>query len=434
MTTQQPSLAGVAVAPATGRPAWWLGHVGALSAARLVAPVVRMAVPVWLSRVLGIEGLGSYQLVVSYYVIYSAVGSLGLWGLVVRDMAARREHAGAVLLHACALSVGASVPMALVMAVTGVGYGGETGVAMGIMAIGLLPAGVALYSEGALLAFDKAGYVAAFMLGEEAVLTALTCGVLWIGHGLVGVVVTIVLVRVTAAALRLAMTVWLIDGFAWRIELATIRAMLRQAPVFFGATVLSALFWRLDLVMLSWLGSATDVGLYAAALRFVTMCQEVPAAIMATVFPRLSALHGESREGFRILFANAAKCLSLLAIGTSIAITVIGPALIRMLFGSRFDASVGLLQVLVWSLLPFSLMKLLGSALVASHNQVADLVINGVVLAVNVCLKLLFIPLYGPVGAAWATIAAVSVAVAMRGRFFWQHAEVGVGPTPARLL
>lgn len=408
----------------------WIGHAGALSAARLVAPVVRMAVPVWLSRVLGVEGLGNYQLVMSYYVIYSAIASLGLWGLVVRDMAAERERAGALLLHACLLSVAASIPMAVVMGSTGIGYGGETEAAMWIMAVGLLPAGLALYSEGALLAVNKAGYVAGLMLGEEALLTLLTCGVLWGGYGLVAVVVVTVAVRVMVAALRFALAARLL-GVVWTLEPGLLRTIVRRAPVFFGATVLSALFWRLDLVMLSWLGTTTDVGLYAAALRIVNMCQEVPAAVMATIFPRLSALHVESREGFRTLFAGSAKYLGLFAIGTSAVVALIGPTFIRLLFGSKFDASVPVLEVLIWSLLPFSLMKLLGSALIASHNQVADLVINAVVLAINVCLKLLLIPLFGPVGAAWATLGAVTLAVAMRARFFWEYGRATPAVAPA---
>jgi O-antigen/teichoic acid export membrane protein len=61
----------------------------------------------------------------------------------------------------------------------------------------------------------------------------------------------------------------------------------------------------------------------------------------------------------------------------------------------------------------------------------ADLVINAVVLVVNVCLKLLLIPRYGPVGAAWATIAAVSLALVMRGRFFWDNVRVNASAAPA---
>jgi O-antigen/teichoic acid export membrane protein len=185
--------------------------------------------------------------------------------------------------------------------------------------------------------------------------------------------------------------------------------------------VLSALFWRLDVVLLSWLGTTTDVGLYAAALRFVNMGQEVPAAILATIFPRLAALHRESSDGFRILFTRSAKYLSLLALGISVVTTIMGPAFIKLLFGSKFDAAVPVLQVLIWSLLPFSLMKLLGGALVATHNQVADLIINALVLVVNVVLKLLWIPAYGTMGAAWATVAAISFAVAVRARFFWRQ-------------
>src|SRR5262249_13633017 len=149
-------------------------------------------------------------------------------------------------LHACALSVMASAPVALVMGLTGAPYGGETEVAMWIMAIGIFPAGVAVYAEGALLAYGKAGYVGAFMVGEETVLTLLTCGILWFGHSLVAVFVVTVAVRTIAAAIRFGVAARLAGALVWRLQRSTIRDMVRQTPVFFGTTVLSTLFWRLD--------------------------------------------------------------------------------------------------------------------------------------------------------------------------------------------
>jgi len=402
-----------------------LATIGSLSGARFAAPLLRLAVPVWISRVLGVEGLGDYQLVMSYYAIYGAVTTLGLWDFVVREMAAGRQRAGKLLVHAYVLSIVAAVPATLAMGLTSLSYGEQTRGALLIMSAAVCPAAISLYADGALLAFERGRYVAALMLGEEALLTAVACGVLWLGGGLNAVVAAVVAVRTAAAVLRVAITARLTGGLPLGLDPSLVREMLRQVPVFFGATVLSTVFTRLDLVMLSWLGTATQVGLYAAALRFVNMCQEVPAAALMTLFPRLAALHVESRAAFRRVFTTSATYLALFALATSIAGTLAGPTVLRTLFGSKFDESIPILQLLIWCLLPFSLMKLLGSSLIATHNQVADLVINAVLLVVHATLMVLLIPPHGPLGAAAATLVTMTLAVLMRGRFLLQRMKLG---------
>ncbi|MFN8545802.1 MAG: polysaccharide biosynthesis C-terminal domain-containing protein [Candidatus Binatia bacterium] len=388
--------------------------IGSISAARFAAPLLRMAVPIWISRSLGVEGLGNFQLVLSYYALYAAIASAGMWGFVVREMAARPAETGRLLLHVYVLALIATIPTSVIMAGTGVAYDGSVRAGLFIMTFALLPAGVSLYAEGALVAFGRSGTMAAFMVAEEACLTLASCGVLAMGGTLSAVMTVTVIVRCVATVGRLA-AVRRLTGPLWgTVDRTLLREMVRQAPVFFGATVLATAFWRLDLVMLSWLGTPTDVGLYAAALRFVMMCQEVPAAAMVLLFPRLSALHAGSAAAFRTLFRSAFRYLTVLAVTTSVVVTLVGPEVIRLVFGPRFDAAGPVLRLLVWSLLPFALMKLLGSALIASHRQNADLVINGAVLVVNVVLKLVMIPLWGLTGAAAATVLAMGAAVALR--------------------
>jgi O-antigen/teichoic acid export membrane protein len=195
--------------------------------------------------------------------------------------------------------------------------------------------------------------------------------------------------------------------------------LLRHAPVFLTTSLLWTLFWRIDVIMLSWLSSAEQVGLYTAALRIVTTLQEIPKAITVTLFPRFASLYVSSRVDFQQLYVRAGKYLLAFAILSCVAVTTIGGYVLTTLFSDKFAHAVPVLNLAVWSLVPFSITNLLGNMLISSHNQNADLVINAIALAMIVALSVWLIPRYGALGAAGANLAAVTAGLALRAGFSW---------------
>jgi O-antigen/teichoic acid export membrane protein len=81
--------------------------------------------------------------------------------------------------------------------------------------------------------------------------------------------------------------------------------------------------------------------------------------------------------------------------------------IVRLLFGSDFGAAVPVLKVVIWTLVPYGLSKVLASSLFASNRQVVDLKVNVLSLAANVLLNLALIPRYGSLGCAWATLLSI---------------------------
>jgi hypothetical protein len=183
-------------------------------------------------------------------------------------MAALRTRAGPCCYAACAAQR-LAVPLALIMGTTGVGWWRDRGrhVDHGDW---LLPAGVALYARGA--ARGQQGRLRGGVHApEEAMLTALTCGP-WFGYGLVLLVAaTVVVHRVRCPPIRGDRSPGLWLRLARRpVDLPR---HVRRAPVFFGATVLSTLFWRLDLVALM-LRNRYRCGTLCGGVALRELCQK----------------------------------------------------------------------------------------------------------------------------------------------------------------
>src|SRR5207237_10325878 len=84
-------------------------------------------------------------------------------------------------------------------------------------------------------------------------------------------------------------------------RLPAVRAMVRQALPF-GILMLGfALYYRVDMIMLNWLRDPREVGVYAAAYRFLDAVILLAASIGGPFYPRLSRMVGRATSGVRDL-------------------------------------------------------------------------------------------------------------------------------------
>ena len=398
-----------------------IGQMGALFSARTLAPILRMFVVIGIARGLGVEALGNYQIVMAQYAIFESLISLGLWSFTIREIAADRSRAGTILLHGSLLSLLVTFPAALGMHLVGLSYADDVRLALLVMCFALWPAGVSSYSDGVLIAFERTSYVAVLMLCEELFLTAAACFCLWLGYGLLAVIAVAATARVVGASVRASVAVRIARPIEWRFRRDVVLLLCRHAPVFLSTALLWTLFWRTDTLMLSWLSTPANVGLYSAALRIVSMFQELPKAVLVTIFPRLSALHQSSQASFRQLSIRTGGYLLLFSMIASLGVSTFGRSVLTALFSDKFAQASPVLEIMIWSLVPFSVANLLGNMLIASRNQNADLVINAIALILNVVLNLVLIPPYGVLGAVAANILSVSGSVVLRAGFLWAN-------------
>src|SRR5262249_55003821 len=156
-----------------------------------LAPLVRMGVVVLISRRLGAAALGSYQVMIATLAIFEMIPALGLWPLLVRNVARDPEAAHRYLVHACALSLLASALLIVPMYLSSAGYDTTMRSGILVLSITLGPSGLIVVSEAILIAMGRPQQVALVRVGENALLVAATAMLLAGGHGVVEVTVAI---------------------------------------------------------------------------------------------------------------------------------------------------------------------------------------------------------------------------------------------------
>ena len=160
-------------------------------------------------------------------------------------------------------------------------------------------------------------------------------------------------------------------------------------------------------MMLSKMRSNAEVGLYSAGYRLLTIAKGLVHSYVMAVFPVMSNLYGSSLESFKKSCVRSVKFLLIATIPLAATVSFLAKDILFLLYRSKFLEAAGTLRILIWPIVLFPIANLFGNALIASHHQKTDFLINGISALMNVCLNVLLIRWYGYYGAALATLISI---------------------------
>lgn len=390
--------------PAAGR---ITKNTGVMFLTRVLEPLFSFVLILGIARYLSSEGLGEYSLVLSLFSIFMVASSLGLGQVITREVARDREIAAAYLSSALIIGLCSSVLMAGLMGTvaTVLGYEGNVLVALYIMSFVLVAATLSSYGHALFVAFERLEYRAFVLLVEYTMRIGLSLLVLGTGHGLLGLIGAMVVTRWVALILCIALIHLRITPIRWRVRSDLCRQLLGYAPTFALIHVLSVLYWRTDVIMLSKMRTVAEVGLYTSAYRLMEIWKALPLSLKASLFPLLSRLHGSNPE----ISERAIKVLFLLLFPVAVGTAILSDRIIHLLYGPGFQGAGYALSVLIWTLVPYGGAMMWANVVVASNHQRADLAINVISFAANIGMNALLIPRFGYLGASTATLLSMGL-------------------------
>jgi O-antigen/teichoic acid export membrane protein len=200
------------------------------------------------------------------------------------------------------------------------------------------------------------------------------------------------------------------------------RLLAASLPVALFA-LLGILHFRIDTVLLSLLGSLDDIGTYSAAYRFPEQVLFIPGLFIAAIYPLLAGYAARDDPEIGATVSRSLAFLLLIAFPLTAATAVLAPDLIELVAGSGFDDAAGPLRVLAFAAVFMFANTLFSSLLIVYHEQRRVAWLIAVALHGNIAVNLVLIPLFGPMGAAAATLvteggsgAVIAVWAVRRGR------------------
>lgn len=187
--------------------------------------------------------------------------------------------------------------------------------------------------------------------------------------------------------------------------------------------VLGIVYFRVDTLILSFLKSPTEVGIYGAPYKVIEIFLTLPAMFLGNVFPVITKNLLEDKEQFRRVFQTSFDFLMLSVGGLIAGALALALPIMALVAGKEFSESytisfgawpahTGLiLQILVLAVGLSYLINLLESTLVAAGYQYKLVIPKLSFLIFNVVLNLIFIPRYSYLAAAWITFLTEIVVI-----------------------
>ena len=381
-----------------------LFNLTALVSAQALIKLINFAVSIAVVRYLGAQELGRYAYVLAFAYPFGIVADFGLATFAIREISrepARGPEVVAGLRRAVLLLSGVGSAAMMSVAVMA-GHDMTTMLCMALAALSMLLSAATTPFIVVLTAREDLHLVSVHRVVASTLVAMATVIVLLQEGASLGLLTVSAVVN----GLMLVFARFLAGSApSPPVALSTrARTMIRQALPF-GLLMLGyALYYRVDMIMLHWLREARDVGLYAAAYRFLDAVILLAASIGGPFYPRLSSMVGRDLQGIRDLLEGTWKPLLALGLPVMIGTFFLADSLTQVLFGEEFVEAGIVLKVLILGSMPLIWITIPNQALLAANVVLPLARVYGLSVAVNVLLNVALIPRWGPVGAAVATV------------------------------
>lgn len=369
---------------------------------------ITFLVMVFVARHLGPEQFGLLAYAISLASILSVAGHMGLSGLVVREVVKKPEAEAITLGSAFVLKlVGAVIGYALLL-VYALSMEDSSGTAFALI---LIVGGSILMTPFDVIEFRFHAYVQAKFVSLarlSSLFFSATTNIVFIitGAGLVFFAFTYFLQAMLFAVFLAVIFYYRTSQsiIKWKYVGGRALELFSQGWIIYLGTFFAIIYMKIDQVMLRWMGSMDELGQYAVAAQLSEAWYFLPAAIVMTVFPKLIKLREQSRQVFYLRLQQLFDLLFILAFVVAIIMTFSAEWLVDLFFGVDYAASASILIVHIWAAI-FVFMRAAFSKWILIENVlIFSLVTQGLGALANIVLNLLFIPEYGGIGAAYATV------------------------------
>lgn len=404
---------------------------------KILRMVVGLFVGIWVARYLGPEQFGLFSYAQSFVGLFLAFATLGLDGIVIRELVKDENRRDELLGTAFWLKLmGAfAVLLLLFSAVPFTSNEGETNLLIFIIA-----------SATIFQSFNVVDmYFQSKVLSKYVVYTNMV-------SLLFSSIIKIILILSEASLLAFAWVVLfdsfiLSAGFVYylfkhtdvdfrhlKFNAVTAKVLLKDSWPLILSSIVISVYMKIDQVMIKEMLDSEAVGHYAAAVRLSEAWYFIPMVISASLFP---AIVKAKKVSEALYYARLQKLYDLMvwmALAIALPMTFMSDLLIELLYGIAYSEAAAVLMIHIWAGVFVFLGVASGKWFVAENLQLLSMWRTFFGILVNVLLNIFLIPQYGITGAAFATLISQVVAAYLFDVFYYKTRSMFYMKTKSLLL
>lgn len=365
---------------------------------------------VWVARYLGPEKFGILNYATSFVALFSVLTTLGLDGIVVREIVKNPEKTNSILGSAFGLKL-----LGFIVLLT-------------ILSLVLYLSDERLYTKSIIFIVALSTLMQSFNVLDFYFQSHVKSKYVALANLLALVIssITKIVLILTGAKLIYFAAVIVLDSFTlslgfiylyqsrgfgaikqWQFKFSVAKSLLKDSwPLILSGLAIS-IYMNIDQIMINHMLGAEEVGQFAAAVRISTVWYFVPMIICSSLFPAIINAKKVSEELYYARLQKLYDLMVWMAIGIALPMTFMSDWVVNLLYGSQYSQAGSVLMIHVWAGVFSFFGTARGKWLIAENIQKLGFyyLLLGAIL--NIFLNLFLIKLIGVNGAAIATIISL---------------------------
>jgi len=358
------------------------------------------------ARALGPEQLGTYIFALSFAAFFSLIVDFGFVPMAIRHFAQDVKNQVKNFQTFLTIRIGLALIAVLVLNTTAfiLGYGNELRALLGITSVIMVMDAFTAYFYTIFRARQNLFWESLGVAIFQTIVFSLglyTISMTHDIHALLGVIAVGSLFHIIFSMVLVSKKANI--PLKVRIDIPVIKQwFIKAAPFFLAAGFIKA-YNTIDSILIKNIIGDEAVGLYAIPAKVVFTFPFIALAITAAVYPAMSNYAKVAQDRLQSLFTRTLLILLTISMPIAVGIFFLADPIIMRIW-PEFSESIIALQILIWAVVFLYIEFPFGSLLNATGNEKRNTVNRGIQFVMFLALNLIFIPLYGYMGAVFVAL------------------------------
>lgn len=400
-----------------------------LSISRVFALVLLFVAYARLLRYMGPESFGQYQFVLSFVLLFSTVVDFGIQQFITKKISENPTESKKYFHSFLAFeSIVAALLYGLLLYIAWQGhYPAHVFTAIAIVGLGMVANALTYPFLAVLTAAQDLKKVAVINFLNSIVNVVFIFAAIYFGKSIVflaGIQLTFGILDLILYRIFLQKHIEKPDILSvfQNFDFSIIKSIFVSAWPFVILVGFSAVYNRIDMIIVTRMLGFEQAGLYGAAYKIFDLLGFFPAVVSHTLFPHFSSLMAQSK--LLEVRENLEKYLRFMlaaAVPMAVGGSILSKGIIVLLAGKEFINAAPVLSVLIWAPAILFIYIPVNSLVISQLTKKAALV-TGVNVVVNILGNVILVPIYGIQAAACMTVFSEFV----QGFFYFYHVRKNI--------
>ncbi len=378
-----------------------------LFAEKLLRMAVGLFVGVWVARYLGPERFGLFSYAASFVGLFSVLATLGLNGIVVRELVKDENRRDELIGTAFLLKLMGAFGVLIVLAIAVNFTSNDTNTNTLVFII----ASATVFQSFNVIDFYFQSKVMIKYVVFANVISLFISSLVKIGLLLIEapLIAFAWVILFDSFVLASGFIFFFLKNSTFKVKSLKFKkviaiSLLKDSWPLMLSGIVIAIYMKIDQIMIKEMMNAEAVGQYAAAVRISELWYFIPIGISSSLFPAIINAKKLSKKLYHARLQKLYDLMVWMAITIALPMTLLSDWIVQLLYGGQYNQAGSVLAIHIWAGV-FVFLGVAFSGYLTTENLTKKSFYRTLLGAVlNVVLNLILMPKYGIKGAAFATL------------------------------